>query len=304
MASVSVLLSVTDQPVFLQPLIDSVLNQRDVKVDICARADCVPVSETVSDVFQQRGIELLEVGPPLGVPAAYFRLLSLNSQSADFFAFADHDDLWDPAKLTAACEALGQVDEQVPALWMCQIEPFGDPVDKRPRIARRLPLIPSVGNALTQTLAPGCAMVWNRALQQLLCERPHTSGVLMHDCWLYLIAASIGEVIVDQRPLVRYRLHSDNAVGLDRSWRYRVRRLLRNLRSDAPTLESQAKEALRCFGDLMRPEAHQLVSTVAEGSTWQRIRAVGPSGLQRNLASENAALRVRMLLPARLMNAR
>jgi len=303
-ALVNVLLSVTDQNTYLGPMLDSVLEQQGVEMQFCVRADRAQVPASVLELFVERGIELTEIGPELGLPGAYLRLLSLGSESADYCAFADHDDLWDLRKLAIACDALAQVDDDVPALWVCQVEPFGDAVDRRPSAAWRAPLEPSVGNALVQTLAPGCAMVWNRALQQLLRERPPTSGVLMHDAWLYLVAASIGEVLVDQRPLVRYRIHNNNAVGLQPAWRHRIRRLIREVRSDRPTIESQAAEALGCFGDLMRPEAKRLVETVAAGSSWQRLRAVGSTGLRRSHSGENAALRARMLVPARVMNSR
>lgn len=298
------LLSATDRSKYLGSLLESLLNQEGVDVGCTVRIDSAQASAAVLETLAQHDLEAFEIGPQVGVPGAYFRLLEFASTSADYFAFADHDDLWDPGKLRAAADALGQIDEQLPALWMCQIEPFGDPVDRQPSLRHRQPLDPSVGNALVQTITPGCAMVWNRALQELLRERLPASGVLMHDAWLYLIAASIGDVLVDQRPLVRYRLHDSNAVGLVPSWRWRGRRLLADARGNGPTLESQAAQALQCFGDLMRPEARQLTETVATGSVWRRVRSVGPKGLRRNEPAENAALRARMLLPARLMNAR
>jgi hypothetical protein len=301
---VNVLLSVTEESDYLPGLLDSVINQNGVETQIHARADRLPVSDAVLGIFRQRGLELIEIGPHLGLPDAYLRLLSLGSHDCDYFAFADHDDLWDANKLRYACEALAEVDEKVPALWVCQIDTFGDLGNGSSSPRRRSLLNPSVGHALTQTIAPGCAMVWNRALQDLLCERLPKSGILMHDSWLYLVAASIGVVIVDKRPLVRYRLHEGNAVGLQTGWRRRFRRLQRAVGGVDPTLESQAAEALRCFGDLMEPRDRKMVETVAEGSILQRVNAVGPTGLRRDSSLETTALLARMMIPSSRMNSR
>jgi hypothetical protein len=303
-ASVCVLLSVTDEARFLPDFLDTVLQQRGVDVRVVARGDRVPTPPEVLDAFASRDLELLELGPQLGVPEAYFRLISLTSSPADLYAFGDHDDLWDCEKLLSASEALAQVPEGTPALWICQIEPFGDPVDRQPSLGQRPPLEPSVGNALVQTIAPGCAMVWNSALHELLRKRLPSSDVLMHDSWVYLIAASIGAIVVDHRPLVRYRLHDGNTTGLPTAWHQRIRRIFWQMQRNEPSLESQAAQALQHFGDLMSPEARKLTEALATGSVWRRVRSVGPTGLRRRDKFENHALRARMFLPAQLMNSR
>lgn len=308
MPSVAVLLSVTDHTTYLGPLLDSILEQDDVDAGIRARIDRPEAARGVVAAVEQRRIDVLETGPALGVPQTYLRLIELTPSTEPYYAFADHDDLWDRRKLSRACAALHKAGDDVPTLWICQIDPFTDaPAACRAHRATfrpRRPLDPSAGNALTQTVTPGCAMVWNRALHELVRSRLPSSGVLMHDSWLYLVAAAVGRVIVDQEPLVRYRIHPGNAIGLDTAWRHRLQRFLTDRRNHRPTLESQAAEALRCVGDLMDPATRRLVEIVAHGSPWQRMRAVGQHGLRRDRPSENLALRARLLLPPRWMGSR
>lgn len=64
---------------------------------------------------------------------------------------------------------------------------------------------------LVQNFVTGCTIVANRAL--LEASLPIPAAAVMHDWWLALCAASLGEIGFVAEPTIRYRQHADNQVG-------------------------------------------------------------------------------------------
>ena len=55
-------------------------------------------------------------------------------------------------------------------------------------------------------------MMVNRALLDWAMPIPPT--VVMHDWWMALIASAIGRIVTLQEPLISYRIHAHNAIGI------------------------------------------------------------------------------------------
>lgn len=284
---VCVLLSVAGEAPFLEEFAESVAGQVGVETQVYWRRDDESTSASFRDDWTSAG----ESGH-VGLPDTYFRLLRECPTAPHFFAFADQDDVWESEKLTTAVAALQSVPPDLPALWVCRVSVFGR--DKR--TANRVsPLRPSLGNALVQNVGPGCAMVWNSALQERLRVVPPMAGVLMHDAWAYLVAAALGVVLIEEQPLVRYRIHDSNAVGLEDGWPARLARFIRLEVEGGASLESQAAALLHVFGPQLSTEQQDLISLVAGGRRMKRALAVLNGRLTRHSRSEDIALMARML---------
>ena len=163
----------------------------------------------------------------LGLPAAFCKAASMTHGSkAEYFAFMDQDDVWYPTKLSVAKDALDKADG--PTLWICNYRIIAK--NGQRTLARIAPPDFSPGNVLIENAAPGCSMVWNRELHDLLLEAMKHSGVAMHD-WLALgLAASAGTILWSSEPLMDYRLHSAQAVGIDRRISSRAKRFIASMR--------------------------------------------------------------------------
>jgi hypothetical protein len=226
------------------------------------------------------------------------------NDDSDLFAFCDQDDVWESGKLAAAAEALAQRGA-VPTLWICRVGPFTDHGrDGTWATIPRAGAEPNFGNALVETIGPGCAMVWNRPLQDLLIAHRPERGVLMHDSWVYLVAAAFGDVIIDPRSLVRYRIHSSNAVGLSRTPMARLKRVLTVSSGGVPTIASQAAEFHRVFGSRLPEGQRRLVGALA---TWDRpalARAWAAGALRRTRRVDQLLLLLRLLGPRRYSGVR
>jgi hypothetical protein len=238
------------------------------------------------------------LGPGQGLPRAYLELLHTDDLDDDLYAFADQDDVWHLDKLSTAASGLREFGDH-PALWVSRVRPFRDSRGRRDLLdtyPHRTPL-PSFGNALVETIAPGCTMVWNRPLHALARERVPGPGVLMHDSWLYLVGAALGVVVVDDRPLVDYRLHAGQAVGINSGWAHRLRRFARLLSDPGrPSIASQADEFVAAFGDLLTDEQRDLARAVADSERASLVRAWRRGELSRQSPVDNALLLPRLVL--------
>jgi glycosyltransferase involved in cell wall biosynthesis len=152
-------------------------------------------------------------GPAVGSTANFLSLTCRADIDADYFAYADQDDVWESDKLERAVNWLKTVPEDVPALYGSRTLL----VDSRNQHIGYSPLFdrePDFRNALVQSIAGGNTMVFNRAARDLLREAGENVEAVTHDWWAYMLVTSCGgQVHYDPYPTVRYRQHDANQFG-------------------------------------------------------------------------------------------
>ncbi len=145
----------------------------------------------------------------------------LQSVGADYYAFADQDDVWEPRKLSTLMARMHEVEAELgtsePALVFSdaalvdeRLEPLG------PSFIESLGVDPedtSLRALLSNNMAPGCTMLINRPLAALARDAVADPRTRMHDWLLMLVARSAGTIAYVPEPLVRYRQHGDNTLG-------------------------------------------------------------------------------------------
>lgn len=291
------LLSVYEGREYLPELLHSLAGQTSAKVLLYYLLDDGDVTQGEMIKAAMPGAEQIEEPSRLGLPAAYMRLLYRVPQEAAFYCFVDQDDIWLPGKLERAIRALSQRDNE-PALWVSRVRPFVDQRGHR-RLGRTFPAtLPRASwrNALVECIGPGCAMVWNRALQQAVTAQPSQNGILMHDWWLYAVASTVGSVIVEPDPLLLYRLHEANAVGIDRSLRSRVVRWKAGRSPGRASIESQAQSLMESFGLEMSPEQRTATMEIASRDRLRAFSRAVRGEVYRNRRLEYPLLCARMLV--------
>jgi len=164
-------------------------------------------------------------GPRQGFVANFLGLGCDPSISADYYAYADQDDIWEPEKLVRAIDWLKERPDGIPALYCSRtklIDEDGRSCGYSPLFQRK----PAFRNALVQSIAGGNTMVFNNAARNLLMFCGSGVRVPSHDWWTYLLtAAAGGAVYYDPVACVRYRVHAENVVGSNVGWLNRIRRL-------------------------------------------------------------------------------
>jgi hypothetical protein len=165
----------------------------------------------------------LHVAPPaarsFGAAQNFARAIMDSPQPV--LALADQDDEWLPDRLSATLAVLDASPEvEVVASDATMVDALGRPVGRTVFEAQRLTRaeraaftrhdhLPAL---VRRNLVPGMTFTLRRSLMEALGPLPDGA---MHDYWLAAAAAARGTFRIVPRPLVRYRIHGGNAVGLD-----------------------------------------------------------------------------------------
>lgn len=210
---VQILMSTYNGERFIRKQLDSIVKQ-DYAITLLIRDDG-STDSTVAIIKEYRKkydfITLVE-GENIGVVKSFFELIRLADSEADYYSFADQDDIWFEGKISRAVKKLAEMDAGKPCLY-CSRQTLIDGGDNILHVKmKEVHIRPGFGNAIVENIATGCTCVINRKLYELAAagEPDYT---IMHDWWLYLLASYMGEVYFDEEPQMYYRQHGGNTMG-------------------------------------------------------------------------------------------
>jgi rhamnosyltransferase len=220
--AVTVLMATHDAQPWLADQLSSIAAQAGVRVHVVASDDAS--SDATPEVLA-RGVEGLSLAT---MPAAAERFGNANrnflrlvadapidhgEHVAAFVALSDHDDVWEPRKLSRAIGVLGSTGSaaysgDVTAFW-----PDGHRRDLRKAGPQRR------WDHLFESAGPGCTFVFTRsAFLELRAwvrrERARLADVKVHDWLFYAHARKAGwRWVIDPEPHMLYRQHERNELG-------------------------------------------------------------------------------------------
>ena len=151
----------------------------------------------------------------IGYSASFTELLK--HSTAAYIMFCDQDDIWYPDKVSELLSEIRleeQRDPFKPILVFSDMEVVNvelkaiDTLKKQFRLKQNI----SPQSFFLRNYAPGCNMIFNKILLEKALKTNNIIGYF--DYWLALVCCVIGKVIYVDRPLMKYRLHENNAIGL------------------------------------------------------------------------------------------
>ena len=219
--TVAILLSVYNGEKYLQTQLESLLNQTYRDWILLWRDDgSSDGSRNIVERFAEligteRCQEIADTGHHVGAMRSYMTLLHM-AEGYPLVALADQDDAWMDHKLARAVASLGPMPDE-PASLYCARQIVVDEYLSRPSGSIRFRRTPGFPHALVQNIATGCTIVLNRQAVELINSfNPPASS--FHDWWCYIVvSAAGGRIIADDEPVILYRQHRSNAIGLARS---------------------------------------------------------------------------------------
>lgn len=224
---VAVIMSTYNGEKFVAEQLDSILNQTYSNIEIIIRDDGSK-DNTVNIIKeyqkQYKNIKLYE-GKNLGFIKSFFELLKL--AEADYYAYADQDDVWLQNKIRLAVNSLNKLDNTKPNMA------FGnsDYYDENMKFLSRGPRNKKYSflTALFACVTQGMTMTVNKKTRDMIIENMPKS-CFFHDWWTYLLCIGMGNVAYDNETVVKYRRRKENATsegqGYIRLLIWRVKNLL------------------------------------------------------------------------------
>lgn len=222
--------------------------------------------EILEQYRQQLGEERVNLyaGPDRGHSVNFLSLTCKPEIEADFFAYSDQDDIWEADKLARAVEKLQGLPDSVPAMYCSRIRLINE-ADREIGLYSLWSKPPSFANALTQNIAPGHTIVFNRAARNLLCEAGAQIEVLSHDWWCYqLLTGCGGAVLYDPYPGVRHRQHGANCIGACSEVKARIKNLRMLLNNRFRNACDKNIRSLKAVEHLLTERSRRLLNQFAE----------------------------------------
>lgn len=250
----------------------------------------------ILDAYQQRwppGCLSIQRGPAAGFAANFLSLTCEPSIEADYYAYADQDDIWEADKLERAVRWLNSVPTNIPALYSARtrlvnennVEIGLSPLFSKP---------PSFASALIQNIGGGNTMVFNNAARALLCEAGEDLPVVTHDWWVYMAVSGCGgKVFYDSTPTLRYRQHDGNLIGMNANWSARFKRIRMLWQGQFRNWNDSNVAALRKLQDKLTPESREILERFVKArkmSLAPRLIHLKRSGIYRQTCLGNLGL--------------
>lgn len=146
---------------------------------------------------------------------SYNFMYGLSFFSSEFVFLSDQDDIWDEKKVLMYKNIAETAPKHTPLLI------YSDAllVDKSLNVINRSFLSSerllrkendSFKNLIFQNVIQGATVMINK---NFINRIKYNDNMVMHDWWLGLIAASLGNIYFIPEPLIKYRQHANNLVG-------------------------------------------------------------------------------------------
>ncbi len=216
-------MSVYNGEAYLRTQLESLVFQQGVQVSLTVRDDASRDNscQIVEEFGSQIPVTLIH-GENVGAARSFMELVHQTEEDADYYAFCDQDDYWLPEKLQRAVEKIESdgCDTAKPVLYYSNVKRVGSELEEIDDPFKKNYHTETFGAVLISTAAPGCTMVFNKALLLYL-KAYMPEYLLMHDSWTLQVCTAIdGNVIYDENSYIKYRQHAGNVVGGDEKMKY------------------------------------------------------------------------------------
>lgn len=219
MTEVQILLSTYNGETYLEEQIESVLHQSFSNWQLVIRDDgSTDKTQEIIDKYKKKYPEkVIQLYKGQGGNASQSFISMLKYTETPYLMFCDQDDVWLPTKVEESLNVLKELEKKNSiALVFTDMEVVSANLKSlHASFMKNQKLNPEWLNnknaVFAQSMAAGCTMIFTKALVDIL--HPIKAPLFQHDHWLLMHAANYGELAFLNKPLLKYRQHSANAVG-------------------------------------------------------------------------------------------
>ena len=247
--NVCVLMSTYNGEKYIKQQLESIKNQNNVNVILFIRDD--GSSDKTVEIIHEMYPELeIEKGENIGCEASFKELL-YSAPEADYYAFSDQDDIWDENKLSDAVKALKDSIET--HIYGCNLMACDSKMNPLRKIHndQEIEIMKNTFRRDILRNMHGCVLVWDRRLQETI-KQYKTEYIFPHDVWVNAIGNILGNMAVDKKVNIKYRIHGENVSGLATSPTKRLRKAIRKyIMKGHVERDIIGQELLKGFGDYL-----------------------------------------------------
>lgn len=243
MYKVLVLMSTYNGEDYIREQLESIFNQKDVKVKLLVRDDGSSDNTVniIKELSKERDITFY-IGKNLGPAFSFLDLIRkayLDFDDYDFYAFSDQDDIWLSDKLQIATHKL---KEENANLYLGSLDAFTDKDFTQHFVFQATKY--SDFEAMLRNSVAGCTMVFSKKVVERIAEY-NPKYLEMHDSWVVRVCQYTGlKTIVDTEPHMRYRIHGDNTCGAALTNMDKLKTHLKNVMEHDPNVASRTAHEL------------------------------------------------------------
>lgn len=260
---ITILISTYNGERFLPEQIESLVNQKDVEIQILIRDDG-STDGTISLLKEYKKENIIldwYQGSNLKTAKSFLDLLA-HAPDSEYYAFCDQDDVWNNDKLS---KAIGEIEnaqnlalEEKPILYCSNYQLVDEFLNDLPD--NRHVTTTNFYSALVSSCCAGCTVVFNRILKEFLSKKIPTN-IVMHDDWAHKVCLALGGIVIyDNTKTIMYRQHGNNVDGGLHSFRHRVIMILKRIKTQDRIRSKQISEILRIYKDNMPDENRLFLS--------------------------------------------
>lgn len=233
-------------------------------------------------------------GPGLGSAANFLSLLCHPELPQGITALCDQDDVWLPEKLAVAVKAIRALDHKS-VVWAGRYL-YCDENLQNQTASALWPLPPSFCNAILQNILSGHTITLNSLALKTVRDAGQ-KNVPHHDWWIYQLMTGTGAIIIqEEAPVLLYRQHSCNTVGIRTGLRARAQRMSWLFDGTYHRWCSNHLAALASVSKLLTPQAAAILTQWIEArGRWGKLRKMCQLRLTRQARGENLLLMVAVL---------
>ena len=263
-AKICVLMSTYNGEKYIREQIESILSQT-YNVELFVRDDgSCDSTQSILKTYANNGVLRWYTGENIGAGKSFFDLVQ-KAPLADYYAFADQDDVWDSTKIEIGVKKLAQFSNIIPNMYCSAFTPVD--ANLQPIVYNKLARAkPSLGRALLECIAPGCTYIFNRkALEDF--RKYKMDYITIHDWDLYRIVMALGgNVVYDDESHILYRQHGNNNIGFQSRglyhWYARLQRFFSG--KICNTRYNTACHIKECFYSIMPEQNKMLISVMTD----------------------------------------
>lgn len=258
MKKIYVMLSSYNGEKYISEQINSILNQRNVTVELAIRDDgssdrTVEIIKKITD--RNECVHLIE-GNNVGFRRSFYSLLLDAPEDCDYYAFSDQDDFWEPMKLGAAVEALEGAGEHV-KMYASGLKVVDQDLNYQ-YLNSFSGIRISYGSALSRQRLAGCTMVFSPGLLKL-CKKfritEEMSNLFSHDAAVYYICLACGgKVVFEPNSYIQFRRHKGTVTERGKGYWKRIKSVLNVFNKFRDRRYNQAKLLLETYREYMPEE--------------------------------------------------